>query len=185
MLVPAGPEDEVDDPSETRRGDDKDGDNDAEPVEWRRRAVRTDVRRVLGTVVRSVDVDRKEAGDDVEQEDGQTDQVQLDQANIGISLRVLEGEPEDREVRGVVVSEGRVVENEGLLHRDDMICEGKRFRGRLRQHGDESRSRMSTLTLQVSNVHSNIVFKVTTEERRVFLEDSLPKAADDIGLGAE
>lgn len=52
-------------------------------------------------------------------------------------------------------------------------------------NGDGTESGMSTLTLQVTDVDSDIVLEVTAEERRVFLEDTLPEAADNVRLGAE
>lgn len=125
MLVATGAEDEVDNVSETDRRDKEDDDDDTEPVERRPAAVGADVRCVSGPVVRAVDVDRKETGDDVAEEDGDTDQVQLDKVNVGVALGVLEREAEDREVRGVIVSQGCIVNDERLLHGEDVVCEVK------------------------------------------------------------
>lgn len=90
VLVPARAEDEVYDVPEDVRRHKEDDEDDPEPIQGRRRAISLDVRRLGGAVVRPLDVDREQARDDVQEEDGETDQVQLDEVDVGVALGVLE-----------------------------------------------------------------------------------------------
>jgi hypothetical protein len=65
---------------------------------------------------------RERTSEDIDGKKGQTDDVQLDERHVGTAFRTGKGEPEDAKVGGVVVGEDSVVENERLLHRDDVVC---------------------------------------------------------------